>query len=158
MVATLCFALHSALTRARATDSCRTADSVQHDTREREVNAVAAEVGKMLKIVCFDAPRPDQNDARHDESSGAGELRNLSPYLRPDLQISSQCQMNDSRKQDINMPRPHQQAQILRDDVLVGKIDAHVPTRHRKNDEQQNAEDEVKPFHGGELRLTILRS
>lgn len=46
------------------------------------------------------------------------------------------------------MPRTHQHTQKLAVRVFVRKIEAHVSARHRKNDEQQNAEDEVKPFHG----------
>ncbi len=56
--------------------------------------------------------------------------------------------MYQRRKENINMPRPHQQPKLLRDYVFVRKIDAHILARHRKDDEQQNAEDEVKPFHG----------
>lgn len=43
------------------------------------------------------------------------------------------------------MPRPHEDAQVLRDRVLIGKIDTHKFTRRYKYDKDYNAKDKVKP-------------
>jgi len=47
--------------------------------------------------------------------------------------------MDHRRKKDIDMPRAHQQTQVLWDEVLVRKIDAHVSPGNNKDDKYENA-------------------
>lgn len=56
--------------------------------------------------------------------------------------------MYQRRKENINMPRPHQQQQFLRHNLFIGKIDTHVLARRYKNDEHREPKNKMKPFHG----------
>ena len=58
--------------------------------------------------------------------------------------------MYQAGEKNIDVPRPHQDSQILWDHVLIGKINTHEFARRNKNDEHNNTEDEMKPLHGFE--------
>lgn len=58
--------------------------------------------------------------------------------------------MYQSVEKNVYVPRPHENSQVLRDHVLIGKIDTHEFARRSKNDEHNNTEDEMKPLHGFE--------
>ena len=71
-----------------------TADEVQADAPKRGIDAVSAKFGKLLRLIGFDEKSPNKKCARKYQNRRAGELDDPLPYLRPDLQINTEREMN----------------------------------------------------------------
>lgn len=125
---------------------------------ERSVDTVTTQVGKMLKRVSLDDERPDEQTARQKEKCRAGELEDLPSRLRCETHIRSEREMDQRGEENIDMSRPHQNAKLLRDRVLVRKVGAHVAARRRKDEEQDDADDEMDPIHEHRDCRTVRRN
>ena len=118
---------------------------MQHHAGQRKVDPVPAQIGEMLDRVRLPDKCPDKKNACCGEKKRTGILQHFCRRLRSNLIVRSNRQMDQRREQNVNVPRSHEQSQLLRNRLLVGKIHAHeFPGRH-KNDEHHEAEDEMKP-------------
>ena len=88
----------------------------------------------------------EQNRAKEDESR-AERLQNLSHEFCAGCEISSDPKIDETRKQDEDMPRAIQQARPVRDsDHVIVKL-VHVLPRQQKGNHDQNAESEMDSLH-----------
>lgn len=101
----------------------------------------------MLKRIRLGDKCPHQEYARRYQDDRARILQDLLRKLWPDPQINAKHQMDQCRKQNVDVARAHKQTQLLGDRILVRKINTHELSGHRKSDEEKHAEDEMKPGH-----------
>jgi hypothetical protein len=101
----------------------------------------------MLQQIRLGNESPDQTNA------GERQDRRTRILKQPDLragahpQIRAKDKMDKRGKQNVNVPRTHQQPKLLRDNILVWKIDAHEPAGRYENDEHEHTEDQMEPMH-----------
>ena len=109
---------------------------MKHNSSQREIDTLAAEIREMLELVRFDSPGENKKNARCGQRERATILREPSPHARPHLQVDAEGDVYQSIEKNIDMPRARQQPQFLWNDVFIREIGTHVAARDRKDHEQ----------------------
>src|SRR5688500_7904146 len=100
----------------------------------------------MLRRICFDHECSYKINGRDNKNDRTCGLRYLSPSFGPQLKINAKCEMDQGGKQNINMPRPHEDPEFLRDRLLVRKVGAHIASGCCKHEEAYDPDSKMYPL------------
>src|SRR5215204_1697220 len=99
----------------------------------------------MLRRICFDHECPYKVNGRDKKDDRTCDLYDLSPPFGPQLKINAKSKMDQRREQYVDMPRPHEDPELLRDRILVRKVGAHIASGCCKHEEAYDPDSKMYP-------------